>query len=100
MSDSVLEVELVQLLVSFFSFFEVPTIYLFLGVKLILAPFSREVHGWSGPISGFSGYPVPLDIYSDVRTLSGGQGLGCPWGVVTPTEKNVSVPFQLVQKRA
>jgi len=30
----------------------------------------------------------------------GGQGLGCPWGVVTPTKKNISIPFQLVQKRA
>jgi len=39
-------------------------------------------------------------ICSDVRTLSGGQGLECLWGVVTSTKKNISVPFQLVQKKS
>jgi len=34
------------------------------------------------------------------RSLSGGQGLGCPWGVVTPTKKKVSVPFSSKQKKS
>jgi len=35
-----------------------------------------------------------------VWTLSDGQGLGCPWVFVIPTKKNISIPLQLVQKRA
>ena len=48
----------------------------------------------------FRGFRYGQQFCSDVRTLSDGQGLGCPWGVVTPTKKNISVPFQLEQKRA
>jgi len=54
----------------------------------------------SGPVSEFMRRISVSDICSDFRTLSGGQGLWCPWGVVTPTKKNISVPFELVQTRA
>jgi len=46
--------------------------------------------------SSWAGYPVRTCVW----TLSCGQGLGCPWGIVTPTKKNICVPFQLVQKKS